>query len=309
MQAADIYEVAAETVTKWRSGGFTSIAAVPRQGIFPGQTSLLNLGDGSREEQVIAPAVALAIRIPSDSEAYSGFPGSLLGRIAYVRQVFLDADAQRQALAIYRDNPAGLRRPPFDRALSSLIEALDAGRPALYPANTAVEIGRAVRLAAEEASPPMIVYGAQQAYEPAAASALAAARLSALVNVSWPKPPNDPDPAAEPSLRQLALRRHAPESPAALAAAGVPFAFYAGEASGPDELLDGVRQAVEAGLDPEAALTALTLTPARLYGVADRLGSLEAGKIANLAIFQNDPLTNKAKPTMVFVDGRRYDVE
>lgn len=309
VRAADVFETTDETIEKWRSGGFTSIAATPQQGIFPGQLSMLNLGRGRTQEQVVAPSIALAIRIPAQSEAYSGYPGALLGRIAYVRQIFLDARTQQQALALYQQQPAGLERPVYDRTLAPLIETLEAGKPALYPANSATEIRRALSLAAEEAAPRFAIYGAQQAYADGVATELAKAEILVLANVDWPQAPNDPDPESEPSLRTLRFRKHAPESPATLAKAGVRFAFYHEKASGPEDLLSGIRAAVEAGLSEADALDSLTLSAARIYGVDDRLGSIEAGKIANLAVFADSPFTNKAVPKMIFVDGRRYEVQ
>jgi len=306
-RAADIFEATDETIERWRSGGFTSIAATPQQGLFPGQVSLLNLGRGRSEDQVVAPGVALAIRIPAENEAYSGYPGALLGRVAYVRQIFLDARTQQQALAIYQDNPVGLERPTYDRTLTPLIEAIESGMPALYPANSAIEIRRALALGAEKAAPKIAIYGAQQAYADGVAAELAKAKTAALVDVSWPKAANDPDPEAEPSLRTLRLRKHAPSSPAALAKAGVEFAFFGSKANNAENLLDGIRKAVAAGLSEADALEALTLSAARIYGVDDRLGSLEPGKIANLAVFAENPFQGKAKPKIVFIDGRRYE--
>ena len=309
LQAADLFEASDETIEKWRSAGFTSIVATPQQGIFPGQLSILNLGRGRAQEQVVASSVALAIRIPAENEAYSGYPGALLGRVAYVRQIFLDARTQQQAIGLYRKNPAGLERPVYDRALTPLIEILEAGKPALYPANSATEISRALALAAEDAAPKFVIYGAQQAYAVGAAEALAKAKIAALLDVSWPKAPNDPDPDSEPSLRTLRFRKHAPESAAALAKAGAPFAFCHAKPNSPEDILAGVRTAVQAGLSQAEALEALTLTAARIYGVDDRLGSIEPGKIANLAIFADNPFSKKAEPKIVFVDGRRYDAQ
>jgi imidazolonepropionase-like amidohydrolase len=309
LRAADVFEASDGTIEKWRAGGFTSIAATPQQGIFPGQLSILNLGKGRLQEQVVAPSVALAIRIPDENEAYSGYPGALLGRVAYVRQIFLDARTQQQALGLYDKNPVGLERPVYDRALTPLIEILEARKPALYPANTATEISRALALAAEDAAPQFVIYGAQQAYADGIAEALARARIPALLDVSWPKAPSDPDPESEPALRTLRFRKHAPESAAALAKAGAAFAFYHASPNSPEDLLAGVRAAVQAGLSESDALEALTLTTARVYGVDDRLGSIEVGKIANLSIFADNPLQKKAEPKMVFVDGRRYDAQ
>ena len=65
---------------------------------------------------------------------------------------------------------------------------------------------------------------------------------------------------------------------------------------------------MEAGLSKEAALTAFTLGPAEIFGVADRLGSLEKGKIANLVVTDGDLFGEETKVKMVFIDGRRYNV-
>jgi imidazolonepropionase-like amidohydrolase len=67
-----------------------------------------------------------------------------------------------------------------------------------------------------------------------------------------------------------------------------------------------VKKAMDAGLTREQALRALTLTPAEIYGVSDRLGSIEAGKIANLVVTRGDLFENNTKVEMVFVDGRKY---
>ncbi|UCF20018.1 MAG: amidohydrolase family protein [Gemmatimonadota bacterium] len=85
------------------------------------------------------------------------------------------------------------------------------------------------------------------------------------------------------------------------------FAFYSGGAASPRDALEGVRKAVEAGLPPEAALRALTLGAAEIYGLADRLGSVEAGKIANLLVTDGDLFDEKSKVKMTFVDGHKFE--
>ena len=73
------------------------------------------------------------------------------------------------------------------------------------------------------------------------------------------------------------------------------------------DFLAGVRKAIERGLPAEAALRAITLAAAEVLGVADRLGSLEAGKIANVVVWSGEPLAKDAKAKMVFVDGVLYE--
>ncbi len=98
----------------------------------------------------------------------------------------------------------------------------------------------------------------------------------------------------------------AEKNPGALDKAGVKFALVSGFA--PD-FLAGVRKAIEKGLPRETALRAVTLTPAEILGVADRMGSIEKGKIANIVVWSGEPLTKDAKIKMVFVDGELYEPE
>src|SRR5260370_7063591 len=150
------------------------------------------------------------------------------------------------------------------------------------------------------------IYGGQRAYE--VAPEIAAKKLPVLVNLKWPDPEKDADPEDKPSIRTLRFRDRAPSSPAALAKAGVKFAFYSGGIPAPKDILKAAKKSIDAGLPTDAALRALTLSAAEIFGVADRLGSLENGKIANLVVTDGDLFEDKTKIKMVFVDGRKFEV-
>jgi hypothetical protein len=128
------------------------------------------------------------------------------------------------------------------------------------------------------------------------------------VNLKWPEAEKDADPEDKASLRTLQFRDRAPSSPAALAKSGVKFAFYSGGITAPKDALKAAKRSIDAGLAPDAALRALTLSPAEIFGVADRLGSIENGKIANLVVTDGDLFDEKTKIKMVFVDGRKFEV-
>ncbi len=305
--AADSFAASPSDIEKWRNGGFTAVAAAPRNGIFPGQTSVINLGEGDKAEQVVEPRAALVMRLPNDRARNNGFPSSLFGEIAYVKQLFLDARRYQQALQIYGENPSGLERPRYDRALEPLIDALREKRTALYPGNTAIQMRRAAAMRSFT-SDRLAVYGAQQAYAAGVAPELAAAGMPVLLDVSWPHADKDADPADDIPLRVLRFRDRAPAAAAALNSAHVSFGMYAAEAKGPADFFAGVRKALEQGLAPADAVLALTRMPAEIYGVADRLGTIEPGKIANLVVYRDDPFAEKSKPVMVFVDGVKYEV-
>jgi hypothetical protein len=150
-----------------------------------------------------------------------------------------------------------------------------------------------------------VLYGGQMAYE--VAPEVAAKKLPVLVNLKWPEGEKDADPEDKPSLRTLQFRDRAPSSPGALAKAGVKFAFYSGGITTPKDIVKAAKKSIDAGLAPEAAIRAMTLSPAEIFGVADRLGSIENGKIANLVVADGDLFEEKTKIKLVFVDGRKYE--
>jgi imidazolonepropionase-like amidohydrolase len=153
---------------------------------------------------------------------------------------------------------------------------------------------------------PVVLYGAHEGY--AAAARLAKAKVPVLVSAHWPEKPKDADPDADETLAVLEVRDKAPRTPAALAEQKVPFAFYSDGLAGPGEFIGNVRKAVKAGLAADAALRALTIDAAQIFGVHDRLGSLDPGKIANVVVVQGDLFADKSVVRHVFVDGRRFDV-
>ncbi len=284
----------------WRHAGFTSAVVSPSRGFFPGQASYLNLGDERPNRRVVGSHVAT--RAGTDSgPGHTGYPGSLLGIVAYWRQTFLDAAHYDEAWTIYETAPVGIERPAYDRALEPLRAALQTGQPVLFPGNLAREIERAVALSEEFGVTP-VIFGAQEAY--LVADALA--EIPVLVDVDWPEWDPDGDPEADIPLETLRVWDRAPTTPAALEEAGVRFAFY-GDGLSPSEFLENVRRAIDVGLSEDAALRALTTAPAEIFGVDNRAGSLEAGKIANLVVTDGDLFAAEMRVRHVFVDGRKYD--
>ena len=91
-----------------------------------------------------------------------------------------------------------------------------------------------------------------------------------------------------------------------LEAAGVKYAFYSDGLDQARDLQRAVKKAIDAGLPRDRALRALTLSPAEIYGVADRLGSIEKGKIGNLVVTRGDIFDDATKVEMILVDGRKY---
>lgn len=297
VRAADLVRPSDRRLEQARAAGFTTAVAFPRQGLLAGHGAVISLAGETSGQMVIQPSAGLFATM--QVSGYSGFPGTPMGMMSYLRQLRLDADHYRAAKNAYEANPASAPRPDYDRALEGMAET----KRLLLPAISRVQIERMVRFA-EELNVDCVLYGGHEAFR--AETALKQRRTPVIVNVKWPEKAREADPAAEDSFRELETRAKAPSSPAALAAAGIPFAFTSDGLATPRDLLRGIKRAIDAGLKREDAIRALTLTPAEIFGIADRMGSIEPGRIANLTVVKGDPFAEDGRIEMVFIDGVKY---
>jgi imidazolonepropionase-like amidohydrolase len=304
MSAADDLNLEDDAIVKWRDAGFTSVMVSPERGLFPGQAAFINLAGDRGRDMVVKTPVAMRVNLQA-GRGFRGYPNSLFGAIAYVRQSFIDAAHYEQAWNIYNASPAGLERPEYDRAIEPLRDVLNNGEFVMLPGEWAYEVQRMVKFG-NELGINTLIYGVHQGYQ--IADELAEQNIPVLLNANWPERAKDGDPDADVALRVLRFRDRAPTTPAAFEQAGVQFAFYAGGAE-PDKLMANVRKSIALGLSQEAAVRAFTLGPAELFGVADRVGSLEEGKIANITVTDGDLFAKDTKVKMVFVDGKRFEVD
>jgi imidazolonepropionase-like amidohydrolase len=304
--AADEISPSDSRIPNVRGAGVTTAVTFPTRGIFGGQGAIIDLITGEKPgEMVVVPAAGQYIAISRGSGfgggMGAGFPSSLMGNIAYIRQIYLDAGHYQAAKEAYEKDPRGAARPAYDRALEGVL----ASKRILLPANRVVEIDRILRLAAE-LKQPTILYGLLEAYRPEAAELLKKSGTPVLLSLKWPELPREIDPDNEPTMRSLEAIDKAPSGAAALKKAGVRFALYSDGLEQPRDLQRAVKKAIDAGLSREDAIRALTLSPAEIYGVADKLGSIEKGKIGNLVVTRGDLFDDHTQVVWTIVEGRHY---
>jgi imidazolonepropionase-like amidohydrolase len=305
IKAADEIQPSDKRIEAARSAGFTTAAVWPTRGFFAGQGSLVDLlSDEKAGEMVLIPSLGQYISLTRAGGAPvqgGAFPSALMGAIAYVRQIYLDADHYQLVKDAYAKNPRGMQRPEYDRALEGVIES----KRILLPANRWVEVDRMIHFAAE-LKQPAIYYGLREGFEDRSVKYLKDAHATVLVSLKWPEQPRDEDPEAEEPYRQLVIREKAPTTPAVLQKNGIKFALYSDGIDTPRDLQRAIKKAIDNGLSREDALRALTLSPAEIYGVQDRLGSIEKGKIANLTVTKGEIFDDRTKIEFVLVDGNKY---
>jgi imidazolonepropionase-like amidohydrolase len=296
IKAADEIVATDRRLEAARNAGFTTAVVFPTRGIFGGQGSIVDLAGAKSEEMVLVPSVGQYIAM---GRASSGFPSALMGSIAYIRQIYLDADHYRLMKEAYDRNPVGMKRPEYDRALEGVLES----KRILLPANRKVEIDRMLRFAAE-LKQRAILYGMREGYR--SADLLKKSTAPVLISLRWPEKARDADPDDEDTYRTLEDREKAPTSPLILKQSGIKFAFYSDGIDQTRDLQRAVKKALDSGLSREDAVRALTLSPAEIYGVADRLGSIEKGKIANLVVTRGELFEDRTRIEMIFVDGVKH---
>lgn len=285
------YNPASVNIAPALDEGVTSAVVVPSGGLIAGQAAVVDLVGRTASEAVRRPSAAMVAQVGDTRAAGVNARGELIARL---REVLSDARAYGRTRAAFERNQSR------DFAASRLdLEALQpvlAGTlPMLVEADRASDIDAALRLKREFGLRMMIVGGAE-AWQ--VADRLAAERVPVVTGAMN----NIPGGFAELGQRQ--------ENAALLARAGVPVVII-GNAGGGDEELFNVRNvrfeagnAVAYGMPFDAALRAVTLTPAELFGVADRVGALAVGRDANVVIWSGDPFEFATQAERVYVRGR-----
>ena len=329
--------------------GFTDLLSAPAGAIATGQSALVSLSGLPRREVIVASPVALHVHLapPSESPAAgpatptppgppgptpgqfrrrgmgqegagdNPYPRVLMGSIAHFRQAMLDAD-HYQKLNAYYEAHGGIK-PPFDPALKAFSAARNKSINVWWESNTRDEIHRALDLADEFGTTAVIVGGREAAK---VADRLKSAKVPVVLRLDFPEEPKVPTEqeyrkkaAAERDepLRVLADRKakwkEQVATAAALAKAGVPFAFATDGIERIDSFPSVVRQLITAGLSADEALAGLTKNAAAIAGVSSRLGTLEPGKLGHLIAMTAPFSEEKAKVKYVLIDGLKFEIK
>jgi len=339
----------------WREAGFGTAHINPARNLLGGTSCVAATREAAARDLVLR---ADAFSSAAFSASGAGYPQTLMGYIAQLRQFFLDAGRHAELQQRYAVQRPGAR-PAFDAELEAGGRILAGQSVLLCEAVSNRDVERWFKMS-DRFGFKLALSGGRDAWRVAAE--IAEREIPVLLTNDWGKEVKDPlaekkdkkkgkkkdaaepseedqeDPAGEKDVVEAAADADQEQTAAAeadeeeersytydepLAAridrrkewekhrdcalrlheAGVKIAFGSG-AEKPSKLLENARAMVEAGLPREVALAAMTSEPARILGLAQRLGRVQAGFDANLTLWSADPLTDeKAKPVYIYVDG------
>jgi imidazolonepropionase-like amidohydrolase len=199
-----------------------------------------------------------------------------------------------------------IARPVYSPALEAMQPALAGRLPVAFRGERARDILRSLDMAKAFKLVPIITDGREADQ---VVADLKAADAHVIVSLDFPTRSISLAPDADEPLETLRARANAPRVAAALEKAGIGFAFEAGALSDPKDFVKNAAKTVQNGLSRDAALRALTLQAATIAGAADRVGSLETGKMANVVVTEGDLFDEKMTIKHVFVDGRPVNLD
>ncbi len=290
-----------------RSLGFGTALVVPKQGIFRGTGSVVNLGELGVRERVLRPDVVQSVGFQRSFALGGAYPNSAMGTTALMKQTLMDAEWYIRAWAAYERSGRSILPPETSEALASLGNAVQGRQPVLFQTGSEEEYLRAYAIATEFRLTPWF-RGSGEEYR--LVDVLRGRSQPLIIPLNFPDAPDvsNPEAALNVSLGQLRHWYLAPTNAAQLAAANVPFAITTDGLSSLTQFLPNLRIAVARGLAADKALAALTTVPAGWLGIERTHGTIAQGKVANLVVADGDLFTQDASVVDVWVQGTRYGV-
>ena len=298
LRAIVAYKADSDAIPVARANGVTTAAIVPSGGILGGQAAVVNLDGWTFEEAALRPMAGITFQFPTVGRQ-GGF-GPNPDRNREYEELKKERDAKLEQVGSLLERARGYARTPqaqrvTDWSLEALAPIVERRAPLLTFADREAEIRDAIAFADRHGVRIVITGGMES---PLVAPLLADRGIPVILG----------DVLELPSREDMP---HAATYAAAgeLAKAGVKFAFGTGGYQNVRLVPYSAAISVAWGLPRDEAIRALTINAAEILGVADRIGSIERGKAANLVVAKGDPLEIRTEITHVFINGRSVGLE
>lgn len=294
-----------EVIPVTRVNGITHVVSVPEGGIISGQSALVQLAGWTPPEMVIKSPAAMHVRfprlrsaplieVPQDEEAEKDLRKNYSKEVDKLRDMLRDAQAYGRAAAA-RAGDKTVRRFDRDLILEALVPVVEGRVPVVMHASQARDIKAAIEFA-DEFKLKVILSGGNDVAK--MIPELKSRNIPVLLGPILSLPQREDDPYDILFTNAKALHD-----------AGIRFAIQTQDAHNARNLPYNAASAAAFGLPKDVALKAITIYPAEIWGVADRLGSLEVGKGANVIVTDGDPLEIRTNVRRVFINGEEIPMD
>ncbi|HZI19398.1 MAG TPA: amidohydrolase family protein [Pyrinomonadaceae bacterium] len=283
-----------------RVAGVTSVLSMPAGGTISGQAALINLAGTSQREMAVVPLLALVVTFPPlGGTGFGATQRALLPdastardrRVDELRRLLRDAEAYGRAVEAHARDPRNVPRPKTDLRLAALAPYARGQRPVIFRADRDRDIRNSVRFA-EEMKLKAVILGGSDAWR--VATLLKERDVPVIIDSTLNLPLREDDPYDTHFENAARLHR-----------AGVRFCISTGDSGAHvRDLGFHAGMAAAYGLPRDEALRAVTLYPAQILGVADRMGAIEVGRVANLVVTDGDLLEARTNVRHVLIAGR-----
>ena len=297
----------AKKAEQLRRLGFTTVVTTPSAGDLRGTSAAVLLVDDVPVAEIILRD-DVAQHIGYDHGSYGGsYPTSLMGAVAAIRQTILDAQRHAEWSRRYEQNPLGMERPGHVAAFVALQPLVAGNQLAVFHAASTDDILLSDRLADEFGLSAAIL---SPGHEWEVTEQIKATGRTLIIPVALPKRPEvaTDDEALDVTIKTMCRYLGAPGNAARLDDAGVRFALTTNGLEKLDVFKTNMVRMLDEGLSEDAALAALTTVPAELMGIDGVTGTIEPGKIANVAVFNGPIFAEDSTVQRVFVDGTDYRI-
>ncbi|GJM31205.1 MAG: periplasmic amidohydrolase [Saprospiraceae bacterium] len=292
-RAAEDFKPDDKSAATYRKLGFGCVLTHQMDGISRGTSAAVLLGKERPHEMMLSETGAhhLSFNKGKSTQAY---PSSLMGIIALLRQTYYDGQWYAQ-----QKGETNLSLEAWN-AVQSLPQIIEVG--------DRLEVLRAAKLA-KEFGKDYIIMGSGDEYQ--RLNEIKATGATLILPLDFPEAYDVEAPfdALQVTLAQMKHWELAPTNPARLAEAGIKFALTTHELEKKDQFMEHLRKAIKYGLSEEAALKALTETPAQLLNLSDQLGSLETGKVANFIITDGPVFAKESKIYQNWIGGKPFELK
>lgn len=288
-----------------RVNGITTVVSEPAGGIISGQSALVQLSGWTNAEMVLQSPLAMHIHfprvrsaafdeVPQEEEAAKEAQKNYTRQIDKLRDTFRDAQAYAKAAGARSQNTS-IPRTDRDLVLEALVPVVEGREPVVMHADLVRDIRAAIRFA-DEFKLKMILADAQDVAR--VVPDLKSRNIPVILGPILDLPPREDDPYDLIFTNAKTLYDN-----------GIRFAIQSSDSHNARNLPYHAAMCAAFGLPKDVALKAITIFPAQIFGVADRIGSLEPGKIANVIVTDGDPLEIVTHVRRLFIGGEDISLE